>query len=116
MKDLRPSMDKHGRVFFPHADIYPSPLMDHYEVVHDKNRALHFAIAYLEADRVFSILSAMSKDEYLNYKRNADMHALHRLDNNGHLALIDCPYTNMHRCFETFDRFDYIESMLKQME
>jgi hypothetical protein len=70
----------------------------------------------LEADRVFSILSTMSKEEYLDYKKNADMHALHKLDDNGCLALLDYLCTGLYRCFQTYDRYEYIESMLRQME
>ena len=105
-------VDSRQRILYPNNDIYKMPLMSGYLILNNSSiyQKLHFAIAYLCVERVKQLLTIMTKEEFIEYKNNADYHALHILKNNN-LYLIDMPYTNLSRVTH-FEQFLIIEHML----
>jgi hypothetical protein len=105
-------LDPNGRMIFPFKDIYRYPLINRYLIIDDKNTKLHYAIAYLQADRVLDLLKNFTKEEYLEYYEKADGYALHnRAQGTGALTLKNMPYTNLSRDKNTA-RFSEIETIL----
>jgi len=89
--------------------------MNQYVIATDTNLKLHYAIAYLQTDRMSDILMGFSSEDYFSYLQSADTYALHRRpDPNGPLKLLNTPYTNFSRnkCPE---KFADVERMLEQV-
>jgi len=108
-------VDSQGRLLFPFKDIYKLPLINQYVIATDTNLKLHYAIAYLQTDRMSDILMGFSSEDYFSYLQSADTYALHcRPDPNGPLKLLNTPYTNFSRnkCPE---KFADVERMLEQV-
>lgn len=91
-------IDNRGRYFYPKIDIYASPLMSNYIMIEndDYKNKLHFAIAYLQVERVLELLSAFTKDMLEDYIKDADYYALHVVSDKKFL-IRNMPYTNMSR-------------------
>lgn len=105
--------DKNGRVLFPFSNIYKQPLMSNYLIIpeDDIKSSLHFAIAYLQVDRVKYLLDKMEAEDYDDYVETADYYALHgKLD--GKIKILDSPYTNLHKDGH-IDEFNKIEKLLE---
>lgn len=107
-------IDPNNRIIFPFQNIYQIPLMNRYEIINDLNTQLHYAIAYLQYDRVKDILSKISKEQYQHYYQTADYYALHRKNEDGSLKLLNMPYSNLSRN-NNKEAFDNIERLLKEV-
>jgi hypothetical protein len=81
----------------------------------DKNLKLHYAVAYLQVDRVKQLLSSFTKEEYENYYKTADYYAVHRRDpKTKALTIKDMPYTNLPR-ENNFLKFKELEARLLEI-
>jgi hypothetical protein len=87
-------IDKRGRMFFPDSDIYASPLMSSYIFPKTLNDKLHFAIIYMQVNRVKQILQSMTPEQFTDYKNNADYVSTHSPT---FYDLISNPYSNYSR-------------------
>lgn len=114
-KNYGVQIDTRGRLYYPEAGIYPSPLMSHYVFVknEDYKTQLHYAIAYLQVNIVADILSNITTEQYREYVNTADYYALHKYDN-GILKISDFPYTNFRRDKNNHKLFLKIELLLSQ--
>lgn len=102
------------RIYFPYANIYPSPLLSGYIICTNENKfeTLHYAIAFLCVSRVKKILNSMTIDEFNKYIDIADYNSLHTKVNNT-LKILHIPYTNLTRS-KYPEQFEEIELSLDE--
>jgi len=105
-------IDKLNRVLIPKLNIYPIPMINTYTKLDDTNKKiqLKYAIAYLIPNRVEEILDNMTMDEFQNYVKTCDTHAVHYFENKT-LKIRNMPYTNLSRENHNIE-FNMIEQML----
>lgn len=109
-------VDPNGyRIIFPFKDIYVMPLMSKICLIADTmNSKLHFAITYLQVDRVKDLLAQITGKEYWEYYNGADYYAVHNKNSEtGALILKSVPYSNISRK-DNEELFNEMENLLAE--
>lgn len=108
---------KNNKIIFPFSNIYQQPLLiNRYSIIPQENKilSLHYAIAYLQVNRVKDLLDKMNSDEFKLYIKQADYYALHKFQD-GIIKIKDVPYTNLFRS-KNISEFREIEILLKMKQ
>jgi hypothetical protein len=110
------TIDKYQRINFPSNSIYRQPLMNDYIFIKDddiKNK-IQYAIMYLEINILENLLNNITKEDFYNYKNNANYHALHdKVD--GLIQLKKNPYSNLNY-YNFKEEHDKINQLLYDIE
>ena len=88
-----------GRINFPKANIYRSPLMSHYIFITNIEQQLTYACAYLIVERVKEILDSFPNDDFRQFiqKIKGCNDSTVFVVKYQYLMLVDNPFTNMQK-------------------